>query len=99
MAFLRRQAAQDVASPRLGELVDELSRASEPFRRWWGSHDVREKASGVKRFAHPEVGELELNYETLDVAGDVGRSLVVYTARPASASTAALERLRAAKLA
>jgi MmyB-like transcription regulator ligand binding domain len=37
-----------------------------------GKHDVRCHISGVKRYRHSQVGELELNYERLDVVFDAG---------------------------
>jgi transcriptional regulator with XRE-family HTH domain len=94
VAFLRRQAAADPGAPRLEALVGELSAASEPFRRWWASQDVRDKAAGVKRFAHPAAGPMELDYESLDVAGAAGQALVVYSAQPGTPSAAALAQLR-----
>jgi transcriptional regulator with XRE-family HTH domain len=50
------------------------------------------KASDVTRMAHPEVGELRLAYETLELPADDDQRIVVYL--PAdSATTAALDRL------
>jgi hypothetical protein len=92
-AFLRRLSARDLEDPQLAELVGELSLKSESFRRWWGSRDVKEKTSGTKRFLHPRVGELELNYETLIPAATPDQALVIYTAAPASRSQTALSLL------
>jgi hypothetical protein len=39
------------------------------------------------------VGELELNYERLDVVADPGLMIVVYTAEPGSRSAASLDLL------
>ncbi|MFI1357779.1 helix-turn-helix domain-containing protein [Streptomyces sp. NPDC020898] len=50
------------------------------------------KASDVTRMAHPEVGELRLAYETLELPADDDQRIVVHL--PAdSATTAALDRL------
>jgi len=50
------------------------------------------RANGVVRLVHPELGELRLAYETLDLPADDEQRLVVHL--PADASTAAaLDRL------
>jgi transcriptional regulator with XRE-family HTH domain len=93
VAFLRRDSARDLEDPQLAELIGELSLKSESFRRWWNSREVRDKASGTKRFRHPVVGELELTYETLLPAGALDQALVMYTAEPGSRSYTALQLL------
>lgn len=77
----------------LCELVGELSLRSEDFRRLWAAHPVRRKTFGRKRMAHPLVGELTLEYETLALP-DPGQHLVVYTPADRPARTA-LELLSA----
>jgi len=95
VATLRAAAGADLDDPRLAELVGELSLKSDEFRRLWARHEVREKASGVKRMLHPMVGELVLGYETLRV-NDAPEQLVVgYHAEPGSASERALALLGA----
>jgi transcriptional regulator with XRE-family HTH domain len=93
VAFLRRDSARDLDDPQLAELVGELSLKSEHFRRWWNSREVKDKASGTKRFNHPSVGQLELQYETLypGAAGD--QALVIYTAEPGTPSQTSLRLL------
>ncbi|MEA2134782.1 MAG: hypothetical protein QOC68_2691, partial [Solirubrobacteraceae bacterium] len=46
--------------------------------------------SGVKQFRHREVGDLELNYERLDVVFDTGLTIFTYTADPGTRSAEAL---------
>ena len=95
VATLRAAAGADLDDPRLAELVGELSLKSDEFRRLWARHEVREKASGVKRMLHPMVGELVLGDETLRV-NDAPEQLVVgYHAEPGSASERALALLGA----
>jgi hypothetical protein len=93
VAFLRRDSARDLDDPEFAELVGELSLKSELFRRWWNSREVRDKASGSKRFNHPTVGELELHYETLHPATIDDQALVIYRAEPGTASHTALQLL------
>ncbi|MCA1682698.1 MAG: hypothetical protein LC685_01650 [Actinobacteria bacterium] len=59
----------------LSDLVGELSTRSEEFRQLWARHDVRFHVSGVKRLHHPQVGEMELRYEGLDVVSDTDQTI------------------------
>lgn len=50
----------------------------------WARHDVRTRAGGIKRFDHPLVGDLTLDYESFSINSAPGQTLVVYHADPAS---------------
>jgi transcriptional regulator with XRE-family HTH domain len=93
VAALRASVGPDLDDPHLTDLVGELSLKSERFRALWARHDVREKTHGTKRFVHPQVGELELHYETFAVAGSSGQVLSVYHAEPGSSTEQALALL------
>lgn len=93
VAYLRFEASAGPDDRELHELVGELATKSPEFRRWWATHDVREKSHGTKRYRHPLVGDLELHYETLPLPGDDHQTLVTYTAEPGSASDTALRLL------
>lgn len=93
VASLRYVAAQFADDRRLAELVGDLSVNSPDFARLWAGHDVRLCTSGVKRFRHPEVGELELGYEVLHLPEGNGQRILTHTARPGSTSAAALRLL------
>lgn len=73
---LRLSATQFPGDRALATLVGELSMASTEFRTLWAGRDVKQRTHGVKRFHHPLVGELELAYEHLDIAGVPGQKLV-----------------------
>jgi transcriptional regulator with XRE-family HTH domain len=90
---LRSMAGGEADNPRLDELVAELAAGSDEFRRRWARHDVREKTSGIKRFMHPSLGEIALDYETLTVNGGSGQMLFVYHAAPGTAAERALLEL------
>jgi hypothetical protein len=90
VAGLRAAAGIDRDDPDLIELVGELSAKSEPFRRLWARHDIRQKTHEVKRFGHPVVGDLTLRYESFTVNSAPGQHLVVYQAEPGSPSEDAL---------
>jgi hypothetical protein len=51
---------------------------------------VRLHRTGTKRFHHPVVGDLDLDYEAMELAADQGLTLHVYSAEPASPSADAL---------
>ncbi|MER5217328.1 helix-turn-helix transcriptional regulator [Streptomyces sp. NPDC002838] len=93
VAGLRAAAGTDHDDPRLIETVGELSLKSEEFRSLWARHDIRQKTHETKRFRHPLVGELTLDYESLTVNSAPGRQLVVYQAAPGSPSEQALSLL------
>jgi transcriptional regulator with XRE-family HTH domain len=60
------------------DLIEELSAAGSEFTRRWDCQLVATKRSGVKRVAHPEVGELRLAFETLQLPDVDDQRLVVY---------------------
>lgn len=90
-ARLRMESAVRHTDPRLRELISELLARSETFRRQWRSRDVTLLHSGLKRFQHPVVGRLDLNYETMNLNSAPGLVLSVYLSRPGSGTA---ERLR-----
>jgi transcriptional regulator with XRE-family HTH domain len=84
VAFLRLDAGRYPDDARLAALVGELSVKDETFRKLWAQHKVLEKTHGVKLLRHPVVGDLDLDYETLQPTGDPDVVLAVYTARVGS---------------
>jgi hypothetical protein len=93
VAVLRSAAGRDPHDRALSDLVGELSTRSEVFRTHWASHNVRFHLNGVKRFHHPVVGELSLNFERLELAADHGLTIFTYTAEPGSRDEEALRLL------
>jgi hypothetical protein len=93
VAILRAEAGRDPYDKRLTELIGELSTRSDEFRVRWAAHNVKSHRSGIKRFHHPVVGDLTLNFEALELAADAGQRMVVYTAEPGSPSHDALALL------
>lgn len=81
-AALRLEAGHTPHDQDLIALIDELSTHSEPFRQHWASHDVTFHRSGHKRLRHPIVGELDLNFEAMELPSEPGLRLNVYTADP-----------------
>ena len=93
VAVLRSEAGRDPYDRDLSDLVGELSTRSELFRTRWAAHNVRFHDTGTKRFHHPVVGDLTLTYETLELVGDSGLMMFVYTAEAGSKSEEALNLL------
>jgi transcriptional regulator with XRE-family HTH domain len=93
VGILRAEAGRDPYDKRLSDLIGELSTRSEEFRLRWATHHVKLHRTGVKRFHHPVVGELTLDFEMLDLPGDPGQKMLVYSAEPGSPSQQALQLL------
>ncbi|MCC8251644.1 helix-turn-helix transcriptional regulator [Saccharothrix luteola] len=93
VAFLRLDAGRYPDDARLAALVGELSVKDETFRKLWAQHKVQEKTHGTKLMHHPVVGDLDLDYETLQPTGDPDVVLAVYTARVGSPTEERLKLL------
>ena len=93
VGILRAEAGRDPYDKRLSDLIGELSTRSEEFRIRWAAHNVKLHRTGVKRFHHPLVGGLILDFESLDLPADPGQKLLVYSAEPGSPSRQALDLL------
>ncbi|MFE4369733.1 helix-turn-helix transcriptional regulator [Streptomyces sp. NPDC056835] len=93
VASLRLYAGRHPDDPHLAELIGELSHRDPDFRRWWADQDVLRRTHGSKRYRHPLVGELALDYEALTPDGDPYQTLGLHTAEPGSSSAHALRLL------
>ena len=93
VALLRAEAGRDPYDRALTDLIGELSTRSEVFRTWWAAHDVRLHRTGVKRLHHPEVGDLTLAYESMELTADQGLRLNAYSAEAGSSTQDALNLL------
>ncbi|MEU3984271.1 helix-turn-helix transcriptional regulator [Streptomyces sp. NPDC026672] len=61
----RAGTAAHAADPGWKSLVERLRRESPDFERLWNQHDVRGPENFTKRYRHPEVGLLTLDYTQL----------------------------------
>ena len=93
VAILRAEAGRDPYDKRLSDLIGELSTRSEEFRVRWAAHNVKFHRTGTKKLHHPVVGDLTLAYEALELPGDSGQRILVYSAEPGSPSQQALDLL------
>jgi transcriptional regulator with XRE-family HTH domain len=93
-ADLRATSARHPGDRSVGELVNEYAAHSPEFAAAWRNHDVQPRPTLRKHLHHPELGELELDRQTLLLPGTDLR-LVIYTADQGSPSATALARLGA----
>jgi transcriptional regulator with XRE-family HTH domain len=93
VAILRAEAGRDPYDRRLSDLIGELSTRSNEFRVRWAAHNVKFHRTGTKTLHHPLVGHVTLAYEALELPGDSGQRILVYTAEPGSPSQEALNLL------
>jgi transcriptional regulator with XRE-family HTH domain len=93
VALLRAASGRTPWDAALRELIEELTDRSPEFRELWGAHDVRVHLAGVKLFHHPDVGDLDLFYEAMQLTADPGLQFVGFTAEPGSPSDDALRLL------
>ena len=77
-ASLRQSVGTDIDDPRFIELTGELSLASDRFRQLWARYEVGPRCPTRVRIDHPEVGQLTLNREVLNIGGGDGMTLVVF---------------------
>ncbi|TYB62230.1 helix-turn-helix domain-containing protein [Nonomuraea sp. PA05] len=93
VALLRTECGRDPYNADLTHLIGELSTRSDDFRSRWAQHNVRLHHTGTKTFHHPAIGDLVLDYESMDLHADPGLNLTVYTAAPDTPSHDALRLL------
>ncbi|WP_041540319.1 helix-turn-helix transcriptional regulator [Catenulispora acidiphila] len=94
-ALLRAEVGREPRDRALRDLVGELSTLSPEFRSRWAAHDVLMRHDGVKRLQHPDVGRLELTFQSLDLplSDRAVHDLIIYTAEPGTASEDRLKLL------
>jgi len=85
VAQFRAALAEHLAEPSWKALIARLHRSAPEFAAIWEQHDVQGMESLSKRFLHPLVGELLVDYTYLWLAPRLGARMVTYT--PANALT------------
>ncbi|MFG2376866.1 hypothetical protein ACGFY9_36050 [Streptomyces sp. NPDC048504] len=79
IGMLRTQVAADPGHPRAVELVGELAVRRHEFAAVRALHDVTEPTRGQMRLDHPQVGELNLDWDAYPIPGNPGPALMVCT--------------------
>ena len=87
VAEYRAAMAEHLAEPAWKCLVTRLSAASPEFAELWERHEIAAPENLTKRYLHPEVGLLQLNYTHLWLGQRLGTRMTTYT--PAGPDTEA----------
>jgi transcriptional regulator with XRE-family HTH domain len=90
VGMLHLDASHRPQDPLRADLVSELSAIDGDFRRWWADHDVHKPQHGSKRYHHPLVGDLDMDFESFTPIGDPDQTLILCTVEPGSPSERAL---------
>lgn len=89
VAQLRASSVRWGHDPAFATMIDELHAVPE-FAERWSTHSVSVKHRGIKLLRHPDVGELRLRFETLDLPNDGDQRLTTWF--PADETTEAALR-------
>lgn len=95
VSALRFAAGFATPHPDVPPLVERLRRGSPDFAALWDDHTVAGLNITYKVIDHPDVGRIELTYQTLDVRDAPGQQLTVASAPAGSPSADALALLGA----
>jgi transcriptional regulator with XRE-family HTH domain len=79
VAEYRAAMAEHLAEPAWKCLVARLTKASPEFAELWERHEVTSPENLTKRFLHPDVGLLRLNYTHLWLGRRLGTRMTTYT--------------------
>ncbi|MEU2198968.1 helix-turn-helix transcriptional regulator [Isoptericola sp. NPDC019482] len=80
VGVLQLESSARPRDPQIAALVGELATTSDEFRRWWAEPHPEGRTTGTKRFHHPVVGPLTIEWEAFTVPDDAAQTLFVYTA-------------------
>lgn len=90
---LRLNAGLYPGDEAIAAVVDELRARSAEFRTLWEDQRVGGLKRAYKVFVHPDVGRIELTYQTFDVHDAPGQQLLVGAPAPGSRSEEAVAYL------
>ncbi|MFQ6398144.1 helix-turn-helix transcriptional regulator [Nocardia sp. KC 131] len=93
VASLRLMVSRHRDDSELAVLIGELTMNSAEFAALWSKHPVANHASGTRHLHHPEVGELTVELETMQLSDDPDHRILMYSAAPGSPSHAAFQLL------
>jgi transcriptional regulator with XRE-family HTH domain len=82
IARLRALTGTAPDTPGLAPLVDELLAKSPEFARLWEHYEVTGHSRERKTFHHPEVGDLALGFQGMEVDGTPGHRVLMFFAEP-----------------
>ncbi|MBM9506877.1 helix-turn-helix transcriptional regulator [Actinacidiphila acididurans] len=82
VSLLRTEAGRAPSDTELTGLVGELVTRSDEFRAAWAKHNVRLHHTGRKPFGHPDIGEITLDFDAMELPAHPGLTLTAYSAAP-----------------
>ncbi|MEH1017780.1 hypothetical protein V6U90_32520 [Micromonospora sp. CPCC 206060] len=85
-AMLRLEAGRDPLNSELTALIGELSTLSPQFRHDWAQQNVHEHRTGHKVYRHPQVGDIDITFDVLELPGQPGLSICTYSAEEGTES-------------
>lgn len=86
VAEYRAAMAEHLGEPAWKQLVARLTEVSPEFAALWERHEVASPENLTKRYLHPDVGLLNMNYTHLWLGQRLGTRMITYT--PADEQTA-----------
>lgn len=96
-ALLLLEWGRSPHDPLLGALIDRLREQSSEFERRWTAHAVVSNIRDAQRFQHPELGDLDLQFETLEIPSSQGLVMLNFFAAPDDPAAEQLRRLGTTK--
>jgi hypothetical protein len=93
VSLLRTEAGRAPSDTELTGLVGELVTRSDEFRAAWAKHNVRLHHTGRKPFRHPDIGEITLDFDAMELPAHPGLTLTAYSAEPGTPDHDALHLL------
>lgn len=91
VSLLRTEAGRAPHDSELTGLIGELVTRSEDFRTAWAQHNVRLHHTGRKSFCHPDIGEITLDFDAMELPAQPGLTLTAYSAAPHTPAHDALQ--------
>ena len=82
VSLLRTEAGRAPGDTDLTGLIGELVTLSDEFRTAWAKHNVRLHHNGRKAFRHPAIGEINLDFDAMELPAHPGLTLTTYSAEP-----------------
>ena len=92
VAALQASLASHREDEEFRQIVGELSAMSREFSTAWANDDVELQPHGVVRASHPDVGDLVIRYQLLELSAGFNDVLIVWQAADPASQTA-LDRL------
>lgn len=93
VAYLRASVDPHDDSPAMTALLSDLRAMDPEFQSLWERHETRMPAGHPSTFSHPDVGSIELRYQTFGLPGTGGQALGMYVAAPGSPSAEKIQML------